>query len=88
MHHLPPADHAAREMFDISDLVAIGTGAERPATLQEALHSARQTFASSMPGLVRRVMFIVRKADDALWLISVGPKGGWRKEWEFEGSRG
>ena len=84
MHHLPPPGSPLLEMFDISDLVAIGTGAERPATLPEALRSAKKSFAADTAGLTRRIVYICLMADDALWLVSVGPKGGWRKEWEFQ----
>lgn len=84
MHKLPPAGHPARELFEISDLVAIGTKERRAPNLPEALRSARLSFDADTTGALRRCVFIVHKCDDALWLVSVGPRGGWRKEWEFE----
>lgn len=32
----------------------------------------------------RRVFFVIIRADsDQRWLVSFGPRGGWRKEWNF-----
>lgn len=79
---LPPAGHPARELFDVADLVAVTTG-ERPlAVLPEALSSARRFLAANPAA--RRVACIVLRADnDQVDLITVGPRGGWRKEWRF-----
>ena len=86
MHHLPPTDHPAHGMFAMADLVAIGTGEAQPFLFRDALYSARRTFSEAKPAKVKinRLYYIVIRANDALWLISVGPKGGWRREWEFE----
>ncbi len=49
----------------------------------EALRSARKMFEGE--GLKpSRVCFVILRADsDERWLISIGPRGGWRKEWNF-----
>lgn len=81
-HLLPPAAHPARELFDVAHLAAIATGAEPLLTLPGALFSARRTFAANPAA--RRLAFIVLRAEnDQLDLISVGPRGGWRREWRF-----
>lgn len=83
-HLLPPASHPARAMFDVADLVAIGTGATRPIFMDQAKRAARATFAANPSGLIRRLFYIVMRSDtDVLELISVGPRGGHRREWTF-----
>ena len=91
MHHLPPTDHPAHGMFDVADLVAIGTGEAQPYLFRDALYAARNTFSEAKAAKVKinRLYYIVLRANDALWLISVGRRGGWRREWQFEaGSKG
>lgn len=81
-HLLPPTNHPARAMFDIADLVAIGTRQRPPIFLQDAKRAARRTFAANTA--IRRLMYIIMRSDtDALELISVGPRGGHRVEWRF-----
>lgn len=79
---IPLSSDPRREMFDIHDLVDIGTGAIVPLDLQAALRSAKRTFAS-MGRHVKRLNYIVMRADDTLQLISVGRRGGWRVVWTF-----
>lgn len=84
MHALPPHGHAARELFEVSHLVDITMGREPVPTLPQALRSARNAFAADTTGAMRRMAFIVVRAeDDQLDLITVGRRGGWRKEWRF-----
>lgn len=81
-HLLPPASHPARALFDVADLVAIGTGVVPPIDLPDAKRSARAAFAANPA--VRRLCYIVMRAEsDMLELISVGPRGGHRIEWKF-----
>ncbi len=80
-HLLPPASHAAREMFDISDLVAIGTGERQPLTLIEAKGAARRTFRAC--STAKRCCFFVLRHDDGLELVSIGRRGSHRTEWRF-----
>lgn len=82
-HLLPPPGHKAREMFDVSDLAAIGTKQRQAPLFRDCLASAKRSFAADTSGAMKRIMFICLRADDSLWLISVGRRGGWRKEWDF-----
>ena len=89
MFHLPPQNHPAREMMgDLASLVetlAPANAGRLPAVWQ-AVRSAREAFeASSLKP--RRICYVIVRYDTAeRWLISVGPKGGWRKEWNFGGA--
>lgn len=83
---LPTADHPARELMDIRDVAAKLN--PRDAHLLrhtwQALRDARDAFESDTAGAMRRICYIVVRADtDEKWLISVGPRGGWKKEWNF-----
>ena len=82
-YHLPLSDDPRREMFDIHDLVDIGTGDRIPLDLQAALRAAKRTFAADNRKLFRRLNYIVLRADDRLQLISVGRRGGWKVVWAF-----
>lgn len=81
-YNLPLSTDPRREMFDIHDLVAIGTGERVPLDLNEALRAARRTFAF-MGKSARRLNYIVLRADDRVQLISVGRRGGWKMLWDF-----
>lgn len=84
MMKLPLKDDARRVVVDgmMGDIIAVGTGKMRPATLREALVGAKRFMAAERAA--RSVLSIVRKADDALWIIEIGRRGGWRKIWELE----
>lgn len=86
MFHLPPQNHKARELMDVRDIAAKLDPRDAhllPATWQ-ALRDARAAFESDTTGVMRRICYIVVRYDTAeRWLISIGPKGGWRKEWNF-----
>lgn len=79
---LPLTGSPQREWFDVADLVAVTTG-ERPLLcLPQALRQARDLFAANPAA--RRVAFIVLRAEnDQVDLITVGPRGGWKREWRF-----
>jgi hypothetical protein len=78
---LPLSGTAAREMFDMNDLVLIGSGDVVPLDLNETLRAAKRTFPK-VP-CARRLNYIVLRADDRLQLISVGRRGGWKVMWNF-----
>lgn len=82
--HLPTADHKARTMFDMESLVEIldPRNADKLVCFREAICKARRTIAESN-GAINRVVTVCIRADDERWLISVGARGGWRKEWNF-----
>ncbi len=85
MFRLPPEGHKAREFFDLGTLAEIlnPKNAGKLFPVWEACRKARAMFAGE--GLKpSRVYFVIVRLDTAeRWLISVGPKGGWRKEWNF-----
>jgi hypothetical protein len=81
MYALPSADSPLREIFEIEDLVAIGTGERKAPTIPEARASARETFASSRT--TSRVYFLAMRANDDIELISIGRQLKVRTEWKF-----
>ena len=46
---------------------------------REALCAARKSF----PAGAKSVNIVCLRADDERWLISVGPRGGWKRLWNF-----
>jgi hypothetical protein len=88
---LPPVGHRARELMgDIATLANTldpANAAKLPTTWQ-ACKSARATFEADTTRAMSRVSFVVLRADnDERWLISCGPRGGWKKEWNFGNGR-
>ena len=86
---LPLAGSAAREaMGDLAHVAAILHPAnigKLPATF-EAVAQAKRTLAACPAA--RRVNAIVLRGDsDERWLISIGPRGGWKKLWNFGNGR-
>ena len=82
-HTLPPLSHPARELFAVADLAAVGTGS---VPVLAGLHRARKAalrLLDAMPAARRVALFHVRAEDDMLELVSVGRKGGIRREWVF-----
>ena len=65
MHKLPSADHQAHGMFDVADLVAIGTGEAQPYLFRDALYAARNTFSEAKAAKVKinRLYYIVLRAN-------------------------
>lgn len=84
MFQLPPQSHKARELMgDLSSIAEIlnPVNADRLVPVWQAVRNARSAFAD---GKVSRVCVVIVRLDTAeRWLISIGPKGGWRKEWNF-----
>jgi hypothetical protein len=81
---LPTADHPAREYLgDMSYLAEVlhpGNVHLLP-DFASALRTARKHAAVLPAG--SRVNTVCLRADDERWLISVGPRGGWKKLWNF-----
>ncbi|MEW5425226.1 hypothetical protein [Amorphus sp. 3PC139-8] len=80
---MPPAGSIRRAAFDDADFVTKMRGQRPLPTLRGALSEAKRTFAGASRGDVGRVWSIVLEATDRVSLISVGPRGGWRREWTF-----
>lgn len=88
---LPSADHKARallgNMATLAQQLNPANAAKLPA-IWEARKQALAQFAGDTTGAMARVCIIVLRADsDERWLVSFGPKGGWRKEWNFGNNR-
>lgn len=80
----PLANHPARALMDIASIVEIlnPDNASNLLSTMQARRAAERAFEADKA--VRRVCFVVIRADsDERWLISFGPRGGWRKEWNF-----
>lgn len=87
---LPTVDHPAREHIDLPSLAVTldpANAADLFSTLQ-ARRAAERTFDADTTGAIRRVSFVVLRADsDERWLISFGRRGGWKKLWNFGNGR-
>lgn len=79
--NLPSTDSPIRDLFDITDLVAIGSGEVTPPTFPQARQAARQTFISDEA--IRDVHSICLKADGSLTLERFGPQGAHKTVWTF-----
>ena len=82
-HVLPPAGHPAREMFDVTDLVAVSTGKRPVHCNRHAVRKLAMRALEATPAADRMVYFYVRGDTDELQLISVGRRGGFKVEWRF-----
>lgn len=83
-HLLPPQGHPARDMFEVTDLVAIATRQVAPTFLCDARRSARALFERN-PAARRAIYIIMRSDNDQLELVSFGRRLGRRVEWRFGG---
>lgn len=81
-HSLPPLASPLRDLFEVSDLVAISTG-ERPVPVfGHGLRNARRTVRENKA--VNAVFFFaVESATDELGLYRVGKRGGHKRLWVF-----
>lgn len=83
MHALPPTDSPLRELFQISDLVAIGTKKVTPPTLAYALAEvADQAQSYAELGIVS-VNYILVGPDGHLVLAELPLAGGHTQLWDF-----
>jgi hypothetical protein len=83
MLRLPPQDSAIRECFDTAHLAELCAPENRLKlpTFREALSNAKAFFLENKS--VRNVNSVTLRADGELWLIQVGPRGGWKVLWNF-----
>lgn len=76
---LPPFNSPIRDLFVIDDLVdwrAIPT-------FGTTLIKARRYVREQKQNGLREVFCIAMKADGSIVLFRVGPRGGWKKLWNF-----
>jgi len=80
---LPPASHAAREMFDVAHLAEICSPANRGnmLTLRNALIQARRTFDATFS--IKGLNVICMNAAGEVLLLSIGKRGGKKVAWNF-----
>lgn len=83
MLRLPPQDSTIRECFDMAHLAEIVAPENRLKlqTFREALSNAKSFFAQNKG--VKVVNSVTLRANGELWLIQVGPRGGWKVLWNF-----
>jgi hypothetical protein len=90
MFSIPPVNHPAREaMGDMAHLAELLDPANigKLPMMAQALSQGRRAIAEAK-GAVKSVNYICLRADTAeRWLISIGPRGGWRKLWNFGDGR-
>jgi hypothetical protein len=83
MLRLPPVSSPVRSLVDVDALAQLGT--ERAwstlPTFPEACRKAVE-FLAAEPA-ARRVHTLCLRASGELWLVAVGPRGGWRRVWNF-----
>lgn len=88
MFNIPVQGSKAREMIDVGSLVEM-LNPKNAALLMPtwlAVKKSREVFANDKA--VKRICYVVLRADtDERWLISVGRRGGWKKEWNFGNGR-
>jgi len=77
MLNFPIKTSELRDLFDVSDLVSWRT----LPTFPQALRGARATVAGDPA--IAAVNSICLRANGDVWLIKVGPRGGWRRLWNF-----
>lgn len=77
MFNLPPASHPASEGLDSSILAEW----QRFQTFTEALRKAQAKLVAEP--MAKSITLLCLRADDEIWLIRVGRRGGWKKMWNF-----
>lgn len=81
---LPPAGSFAREaMGDIEHVAEVldPRNIDKLPTFRAALSIAKKQLQNSAGA--KRINIICIRADDERWLLSVGPRGGYRCLWNF-----
>lgn len=79
---IPPHNHPAREaMGDLHHVAEI----LRPSNiaLLKPMPEAIAWTKRNWPKGVKAINVIIIRGDDERWLIRIGPRGGWRKLWNF-----
>ena len=74
---LPSRDSSLRELFTLETLAEW----RRLPTFLQGLRSTRQWIQSD--SAIHSATFLCLRADGAVWLVTVGPRGGWRRRWNF-----
>jgi hypothetical protein len=72
---LPTANSSLRDLFNVADLVEW----RALPNFRQALASAGDMIASGADS----AQVVCRRADGQVWLVKVGPKGGWKRLWNF-----
>lgn len=80
---LPLTGTATRDLIDTRHLAEIASPANRMKlpTFREALAAAKRTMSADKA--IRAVHTYCLRANGELWLVRVGPRGGWKKQWNF-----
>lgn len=81
---LPPASSPARALIDLASIAEIlaPENAGKLMPIWQARKVAEGMFAADK-AIARVALVIVRADTDERWLVTFGPRGGWRKEWNF-----
>lgn len=82
---LPPEGHPARQfLVDLRHVAEVlnPKNLDRLPTLEAAIREARR-FTRQDRAVARISMICLNEANDERWLISVGRRGGWHREWVF-----
>ena len=74
---LPTTNSELRSMFSINDLIDMNN----MPTFRQALNSAAD-FMAAEPA-AKSVNSLCMRANGHIWLITIGPKGGWKRRWNF-----
>ena len=83
MFALPLQGSAAREMFDVADLVEVGAGRALPVVGLAGARAKARRFFEGADHAAKRVCYFVLLANDDLALVSVGRRLGVKVEWKF-----
>ena len=81
MLKMPPANHYAAELIDKKHLADLVQNYALLLTFRGAIRSAKNTMLQNKA--IKSVYCYALRANDELWLLRVGPRGGWRKVWNF-----
>ena len=74
---LPSRDSSLRELFTLEMLAEW----RRLPTFREGLTATRRYLAAESAAV--DATFLCLRADGAVWLVTVGPRDGWRRRWSF-----
>lgn len=83
MFRLPPADSPVRTVLDMGHVgeCLAPENSHRIPSLPEAVSMAKRSMAENKG--IHSVNSIVRKANDDIWLVQIGPRGGVKRLWNF-----
>lgn len=81
---LPPVGSVAREAIGgDASRIAVVLDPRNIGRLPETREAVKNGAATCQRTGCRFVYAVVLRGDDERWLIRVGPRGGWRKMWNF-----